>query len=164
MTKAGAPIFQIQGQIPRPLGPSTGAPPVFLTNTTGPPPTAPRPARGQVLAGAVFKKRSIMCCWFCESPVRLGPEGFYCPFGPCPACKAGAGVRCSTARNRSDGGGGAKAARSLKTLLMRVCRHLPRIFQKRRYRISAYRRLQRVSSSRTGCTSPKTLRQHPRST
>jgi hypothetical protein len=32
-----------------------------------------------------------MCCWFCESPLRSGPEGIYCPFAPCPACKTGAG-------------------------------------------------------------------------
>lgn len=30
-----------------------------------------------------------MNCWFCESPLCSGPEGgFYCPFSPCPACKA----------------------------------------------------------------------------
>jgi hypothetical protein len=32
-----------------------------------------------------------MCCWFCESPLRRGPAGFYCPFEACPACKADGG-------------------------------------------------------------------------
>ena len=28
-----------------------------------------------------------MHCWFCESPIARGPEGLYCPFADCPACK-----------------------------------------------------------------------------
>ncbi len=32
-----------------------------------------------------------MHCWFCESPVRRGPEGFYCRFEPCPVGKVDAG-------------------------------------------------------------------------
>ena len=32
-----------------------------------------------------------MHCWFCESPLRRGPAGFYCPFAECPAIKDGAG-------------------------------------------------------------------------
>jgi hypothetical protein len=33
-----------------------------------------------------------MHCWFCASPLSSGSGGPHCPFAPCPACKAEAGI------------------------------------------------------------------------
>lgn len=43
------------------------------------------------MAGGGMLWAESMHCWFCESVARVGPDGLYCPFAPCPACKDAAG-------------------------------------------------------------------------